>query len=156
LKDLQNKARQYALKLLSYRGRSEKELKERMTRKGFSDTLISSTIDHLRNLGFVNDVSLAESLKREATANKFFSRNGARRYMLNRGIPRDVIHTVCGQDREEDLQNAQRYIEKKFRLLKTFPPATVKRRLYAQLLRRGYSPETISTVLKNTLSNEED
>jgi SOS response regulatory protein OraA/RecX len=63
---------------------------------------------------------------------------------------------VCGQDREEDLQNAQRYIEKKFRLLKTFPPATVKRRLYAQLLRRGYSPETISTVLKNPLLNEED
>jgi regulatory protein len=156
LKDLQNKAKQYALKLLSYRGRSEKELKERMTEKGFSDTLISSTIDHLRKLGFVNDVSLAESLKREATANKFFSRNGARRYMLNRGIPRDIIHTVCGQDGEEDLQNAQRYIEKKFRVLKTFPPATVKRRLYAQLLRRGYSPETISTVLKNTLSNEED
>jgi regulatory protein len=156
LKDLQNKARQYALKLLSYRGRSEKELKERMTGKGFSNTIISSTIDRLRNLGFVNDVSLAESLKREATANRFFSRSGARRYMLNRGIPRDVIHTVCGQDREEDLQNAQRYIEKKFRLLKTFPPATVKRRLYAQLLRRGYSPETISTVLKKTLSNEED
>jgi regulatory protein len=156
LKDLQNKARQYALKLLSYRGRSEKELKERMTRKGFSDTLISSTVDHLRNLGFVNDVSLAESLKREATANKFFSSNGARRYLLNRGIPRDVIHTVCGQDREEDLQNAKRYVEKKFRFLKTFPPATVKRRLYAQLLRRGYSTETISTVFKNTLSNEED
>jgi regulatory protein len=156
LKDLQNKAKQYALKLLSYRGRSEKELKDRMTGKGFSDTLISSTIDHLINLGFVNDVSLAESLKREATANKFFSRNGARRYLLNRGIPRDIIHTVCSQDGEEDLQNAQRYIEKKFRVLKTFPPATVKRRLYAQLLRRGYSPETISTVLKNTLSNEED
>ncbi len=156
MKDLQNRARQYALKLLSYRGRSEKELKERMTRKGFSDTLISSTIDHLRNLGFVNDVSLAESLKREATANKFFSRNGARRYLLNRGIPRDVIHTLCDQDGKEDLQNAQRYIEKKFRLLKTFPPAAVKRRLYAQLLRRGYSPETISTVLNNILSNEED
>ncbi len=153
---MQNKAKQYALKLLGYRGRSEKELKDRMTGKGFSDTLISSTIDHLRKLGFVNDVSLAESLKREATANKFFSRNSARRYMLNRGISRDIIHTVCGQDGEEDLQNAQRYIEKKFRVLKSFPPATVKRRLYAQLLRRGYSPETISTVLKNTLSNEED
>jgi regulatory protein len=156
LKDLQNKAKQYALKLLSYRGRSEKELKDRMTEKGFSDTLISSTIDHLRHSGFVNDFSLAESLKREATVNKFFSRNGARRYMLTRGIPRDVVHTVCGQDREEDLQNAQRYIDKKFRLLKTFPPATVKRRLYAQLLRRGYSPETISTVLKKTILNEED
>jgi regulatory protein len=156
LKDLQNKARQYALKLLSYRGRSEKELKERMTRKGFSDTLISSTIDHLRNLGLVNDVSLAEALAREATANKFFSRSGARRYLLNRGIPRDVIHTVCGQNGEEDLQNAQRYVEKKFRLIKTFPPATVKRRLYAQLLGRGYSAETISRVLKNILSNKED
>ena len=155
MKDLQNKARQYALRLLSYRGRSEKELKDRMLMKGFSETLVSSTIDHLRDLGYINDVSLAKELNREAMAGKFFSHDGARRYLLIRGIPRHVISIVCSQDRGEDLQNAQRYIEKKLRMIKTYPPETVKRRLYSQLLRRGYSPDTILTVFKNILSNEE-
>jgi regulatory protein len=155
LNDLQSKARRYALRLLSYRGRSEKELKDRMLMKGFSEPLVSSTIDHLRDLGYVDDVSLARELDREAMAGKFFSHDGARRYLMNRGIPRHVVGTVCGQDREEDLRNAQRYIEKKLRMMKTYPPETVKRRLYSQLIRRGYSPEAISTVMRNMSLNEE-
>ena len=63
--------------------------------KGFSETLVSSTIDHLRDLGYINDVSLAKELNREAMAGKFFSHNGARRYLLNRGIPQHVISIVC-------------------------------------------------------------
>lgn len=126
-----------------------------MLMKGFSETLVSSTIDHLRDLGYINDVSLAKELNREAMAGKFFSHDGARRYLLIRGIPRHVISIVCSQDRGEDLQNAQRYIEKKLRMIKTYPQETVKRRLYSQLLRRGYSPDTILTVFKNILSNEE-
>jgi regulatory protein len=155
LNDLQNKARQYALRLLSYRGRSEKELKDRMLVKGFSESLVSSTIEHLRDLGYVDDLSLARELDREAISGKFFSHDGARRYLMNRGIPRHVVGMVCSQDREEDLRNAQRYIEKKLRMMKTYPPDTVKRRLYSQLLRRGYSHEAITTVLRNISLNEE-
>ena len=126
-----------------------------MLMKGFSETLVSATIDHLRDLGYINDVSLAKELNREAMAGKFFSHNGARRYLLHKGIPQHVIGLVCAQDKEEDLQNAQRYIEKKLRMINAYPPETVKRRLYSQLLRRGYSHEAITTVLRNISLNEE-
>ena len=149
MSDLQNKALQYALKLLSYRGRSERELKDRMLMKGFSETVALTTVDHLRNLGYVNDLSLAEALTREAMAGRFFSRNGARSYLLTRGIPAEIVGTVCSRNREEDLPNAQRYVEKKLRAMKMCPRETARRRLYSQLLRRGYTHETITSVLRN-------
>jgi len=156
LNDLQNKTKQYALKLLSYRGRSEKELKERLARKGISETLVSSTIDYLRKLGYLDDISLAEALKRDAISRKLLSQTGAKKYLLNRGIPRDIVHRVFHQEEETDRENAKKYICKKIRTLEHYPQETIRRRLYNQLLRRGYSPETISAVLKDKTVNRED
>jgi regulatory protein len=156
LNDLQNKAKQYALKLLSYRGRSEKELKERLIKKGIPEPLVSSTVDYLRNLGYLDDVSLAEALKREAITRKLLSQTGAKKYLLDRGITRDVIHRVFHQEEETDRENAKKYIRKKLRMLENHPQETVRRRLYNQLLRRGYSPETIVAAFKDKTINQED
>jgi regulatory protein len=156
LNDLQNKAKQYALKLLSYRGRSEKELKERLLKKGIPEPLVSSTADYLRKLGYLDDVSLAEALKREAIERKLLSQAGAKKYLLNRGIPRDIIHSVFHQEEETDGENAKKYVRKKNRMLAHYPRETVRRRLYNQLLRRGYSPATIVAVLKDKNITQED
>ncbi len=156
MKDLQNKAKQYALKLLSYRGRSEKELKERLIKKGIPEPLVSSTADYLRKLGYLDDVSLAEALKREAIERKLLSQAGARQYLLNRGIPRDIVHSVFLQEEETDRENAKKYIRKKIRMLANYPRETVRRRLYNQLLRRGYSSATIVAALKDKNINQED
>ena len=156
MKDLQNKAKQYALKLLSYRGRSEKELKERLIKKGISEALVSSTADYLRKLGYLDDVSLAEALKREAIERKLLSQAGAKKYLLNRGIPRNIVHSVFLQEEETDRENAKNYIRKKIRMFENYPPETVRRRLYNQMIRRGYSSETIYAALKDKTTNRED
>lgn len=143
-----HKARQYAFKLLSYRGRSEKELKERLIKKGITKTVASSTIKYLKHLGLIDDMALAETLKREALTTKLLSQNGARRFILNRGIPREIVNQILSNDGNEDLENARKLVDKKLKAFKDYSLDTVKRRLYNLLLRRGYSFETINTVLK--------
>lgn len=151
-----HKARQYALKLLSYRGRSEQELEERLRKKGFSKTVVSSTINYLRDVGLINDIALAEVLRREATKTKLLGQNGAKRFMLQRGIPRDIINSVFSPDKNEDIENAKRLVEKKLRAMGNYPAEKIKRRLYNLLLRKGYSYETIKRILKDkNLSSEE-
>jgi regulatory protein len=66
LTDSHDKAKKYAFKLLSYRGRSEQELKERLIKKGIRKAVASSTVKDLKQLGLIDDRSLAETLKREA------------------------------------------------------------------------------------------
>jgi len=156
LKGLHDKARQYALKLLSYRGRSEKELEERLTRKGFSKTIASFAINNLKDLGLIDDMALAETLKREALTSKLLSQKGAKTYMLQRGIPRCIIDQILSHDENIDTQNARRLMGKKLKAFKNYPSEVVRRRLYNLLIRRGYSSETIARIFRNINTKEDE
>ena len=151
-----DKAKQYSLKLLSYRGRSEKELEERLRKKGVSARSISSTMRYLKDTGLLNDLSLAESLKREALTYRILSQAGARNFMLRRGIPRSIVDSVLSNDDNIDIDNAVKFVDKKLRVLGKYPAETAKRRLYNLLLRRGYSSGTILKVLKEKIMKEEE
>jgi len=151
-----DKAKQYSLKLLSYRGRSEKELEERLRKKGISARGISSTMRYLKDTGLLNDLSLAESLKREALTYRMLSQAGARNFMLRRGIPRSIVDSVLSNDDNIDIDNAVKFVDKKLRVLGRYPAEIAKRRLYNLLLRRGYSSGTILKVLKEKIVKEED
>ena len=155
MKGLQNKARQYAFKLLSYRGRSEKELEERLIKKGITKSVASSTINYLKDIGLIDDMALAETLKREAVTTKLLSKNGAKKFILNRGISREIVDLVFSNDENEDIENARKLVDKKLKAFRDYSPETVKRRLYNILLRRGYSFETIMAVLKDKIFKED-
>jgi len=145
---LEDKARQYALRLLSYRGRSARELEERLRRKGFLGYVVSSTIRHLKHTGLIDDKALAEALKREAMTTKFLSQYGARRFMLARGISREIVDSIFSPNEKEDIKNANRLVDKKLRIIDNLPDEKIKRRLHNLLFRKGYSFETIESVLK--------
>jgi regulatory protein len=157
LRGSQSNARRYALKLLSYRGRSERELEERLLKKGITESEASSTIQYLKEIGLIDDLSLAETLKREALTSKLLSRRGAKRYLLNRGIPREIADLVFSHDEDTDYENAGILVEKKLRKLAHYPPDIVRRKLYGLLLRRGYPSGLIMKTLRdNKLKEEED
>ncbi len=151
-----NSARQYALKLLSYRGRSEKELEKRLWEKGITKSEASSTIQYLKEIGLINDVSLAEALKREALTTKLLSQRGAKSYMLQRGIPREIVDQVFQDYEDTDIENAVRIADKRIRKSGNRATEVQRRRLYNLLLRRGYSSGTIMKVLRDKNLKEED
>lgn len=151
-----HKAKRYALKLLSYKGRSEKELEERIRKKGYTKPVTSSTIRYLKDIGLLNDISLAETLKKETLDTKMLSQTGAKRYMIKRGIPRDIVDKAFTCNENTDIENAARLVDKKLRGLRNYPLETAKRRLYNLLARRGYSYETIMKVLKEKNFKEDE
>jgi regulatory protein len=150
-----DKARQYAFKLLSYSGRSEKELGERLRKKGFTEPVISSTINYLKRAGIIDDRALAEVLKRKALTTKLLGHNGVRRFLLEKGIPRDIVDLELSHNENEDIENAGILVRKKLKNLKDCSSETAKRRLYNILFRRGYSFDTINKILKDKNIMEE-
>ncbi|MDQ7787081.1 MAG: regulatory protein RecX [Thermodesulfovibrionales bacterium] len=131
-------------------------MRERLRKKGFFADIITQTVEALRKSGFLDDTALAENLKREAFSRKMLSRNGAKQYMLSRGIPLPVIDTAIVDDERTDIENAKRLVEKKMKVLKNYGPEIIRRRLYNVLSRRGYASETIRTVLKDNIFYKED
>jgi regulatory protein len=143
LKDSPADAKRYALKLLGYRGRSEKELRDRLGRKGIDEHVISLTVDHLKRLGYIDDRSLAHTLKLEALSHRKLSLRGARSFLIRRGIPVSLANEVLSAEEDRDDERAAKLVERKLEKMADLPLCTKRRRIYAFLLRRGYSAGTV-------------
>ena len=137
----------YSLRLISIRGRSERELFKRLGEKGFSEAEVGDTIERLRAAGFINDAELAASLLRTCTGRRPMGAAGCRRLLKDRGIPEEIVKTLRFT-REEEFQNAMQLVEKKRRLLDKYPPPVRKNRLFGFLQRRGFSSDVISAAMK--------
>lgn len=146
-------ALQFAYRLLRYRGRSERELRERLSIKGFDEKAVTKVIRTLVSQGFLDDRRLAVSLKRYAEETKHLGVWGMRRFLKERGIPREIIEETV-KDIDE-AGTAQRVIEKKMTVLGKYPEERMIRKLYGILLRRGYSTETIRKALGSLVLNED-
>jgi regulatory protein len=142
--DSLQKARNYAFLLLKFRLRSEKELYQRLKRKKFEEGVIRETLSFLKDKAFIDDRLFTKTwiefrLKRPL---------GLRRIKeeLNlKGIPREVIDSEIIATKENYCEEdvVDRIALQKLGQLKGIEPDKAKRRLYAYLLRRGFSPEVV-------------
>lgn len=154
--DTFDNAVKYAFKLLGYRDRSEKELQEKLARKGFSVSVISKTIDFFKVKGFINDRKLAASLKQDAVERRHLGKRGVRGLLLKRGLAGAIDDALSGDEDEAAYVDAARQlIEKRMRHLKQFDEETIKRRLWGILARRGFSVENIRAAMKSFDIKEE-
>jgi len=152
--DSRDSALRQAYKLLSYRDRSEKEIIDRLLLKGFSRGIAEDAVAFLNNKGFINDRKTAESFRRYAVENKGLGRKGVVQYLVNRGIPEDIAEETAGEE-SDYLDTAKRIVEKRLVLVKDCDAGTVRRRLWGLLLRRGFTGETISILMKDIIPKEE-
>lgn len=131
------KAIKYALKLLSYRGRSESELLKRLRIKGFGVEAVESAMERLKDGGYVDDENLARSLKRRAEEVKHLGLGGARMYLREMGIPKDIVEETL-KDYDE-IASSMRLVNSRSRSASGVPRSVARRRLSGQLRRRGFS-----------------
>jgi regulatory protein len=156
LTDSRNDAKRYAFRLLSYRGRSESELRERLAGKGFSEDEVARTLADLKETGFIDDGALALNLKRQALDQKRLGYGAARSFMQKRGLPRDLVESTLGYDEGVELRNARNLLDKKLKSMENDLTKKEKKRLYDFLARRGFSFSVISKALRDLESGEGD
>jgi regulatory protein len=142
--------------LLSYRSRSEKELQERLEKKGFSERHIASTLRHLKQAGHLDDHALALDLKRQAFNNKLLGHNRAKLFLLNRGLPDEIVNAALKYNEETETQKIQKLIEKKRKTMGDCLDKKKEKKLWDFLVRKGYTYSTIRYALHNLLQIEKE
>lgn len=145
-------ALKYALKLISFRDRSEREIYERLIQKGFSESTTENIILYLKEKDFLNDSRLAEALKKSAFEKKFLGKSALKRYLINRGIPNAIIESTIGQE-DDYLETALNFISKRSKNIRNIDNNT-RQRLMGSLLRRGFSYEVVKRAFKIYFSEE--
>lgn len=135
--DGRRRAIESALRLLSYRPRSERELRERLARKGFDWRVVRATLARLRELGYVDDAAFARFWTETRQAYRPRSRRLAESELRRRGIGREEVEAATAGISDEEAAYAA--ARRQLASLAGLEYARFRERLGGFLTRRGFS-----------------
>ncbi len=145
------RARELAYRYLALRGRSEKELRDYLSRKGIQDDAVEEVIRKFVGSGYIDDRRFAVSFARALIERKGLSRYALRMELQRKGVRQDYIDGALeglfaegGYD-EDGL--ALGIAQKKAVSMRNLPPDKAKRRITDYLRRRGFSFDVIKKAL---------
>ena len=141
-----SRAKEYAALLLSYRARTEKEMSERLARKGFTPDLVEAAMARLRELRLLDDEQYARDFTRDRVTIGRKGRWNVRAELVKRGIERGTIEAAL-DDAPDELAVARDLAAKYRGRHARLEPDVLRRRLYAMLARRGFTPDVIRQAL---------
>jgi len=149
------KAKAYAFLLLKFRLRSEREICSRMKRKKFPPEVIGATVDFLKKKKFIDDEAFARAWM-DSRLKRAMGLRRVRNELKLKGVKAPVIEqsvAAVKEDYSEDAVVAD-LIRHKLRALKPSDIQKTKQRIYAFLIRRGFSPDVIVDNLNQILKDE--
>ncbi len=145
--DSLEKAHQAALKLLSYRPRAEKEIRQKLAEKGYSEAEVGAVVARLQTAGLLGDSRFAQEWVNNRSEFRPRSRRLIKAELRQKGVAEDDIEQALnGLPDEEAL--AFDAAMKAARKLRGADWETFRKRLLGHLGRKGFSYETISPVIR--------
>lgn len=135
-----------ALKYLSFRIRSVKEIYDYLEKKMFDKKTIDETISRLLELKFLNDLEFGrmwiESRQKYNGKSKYVLRNE----LQLKGLDKELISKLL-EDAEDDLQTAKALFDKKKEKLKHLSKDEFFKKMAGFLGRKGFSYDIIKKVI---------
>lgn len=144
------RAKQSAFDYLAHKPRTEQEVRRKLQDGEASPPVVEDVIARLYELGYLDDEAYAHDYVHNRFANKKYGPIRIRRELVKRGVDRHVAEAaVTDLFAEEDAQAAARkHAEKRWsRLDEDDDPRRRKQKMYRYLRRRGFTTDTIYSVL---------
>lgn len=135
-----------AARYLSYRPRSEFELRDRLHRRGFDDSSLEAVIAKLKDQGLVDDAAFAQFWKDNRESFSPRSQWLTRLELRRKGVAEDTIDQVT--DQVDDEESAYRAGLSKARRLPSSDYQRFCRRLGDYLKRRGFGYRVANHTVK--------
>jgi regulatory protein len=144
--DERRAAYEAAIHLLSYRPRSEREMRQRLRRRGIAAEVIDETVARLHASHYLDDAAFAQFWRESRQALSPRSGRLIRSELLSKGVDAGTAtSTVEGLDDEE---SAYRAASKRLKSLQGDDFDVFRRRLGGFLARRGFSYDVIRRVVE--------
>lgn len=139
-----------ALRLLSYGPRSERELRDRLAKKGIAPDVRDETITRLRENGLIDDERYARLFTESRNTTSPRSRRLIAAELRTKGIGRDMAENSTADVDEADA--AYRAACRRARTLAGATQPEFRRRLGDFLLRRGFDYEVAAETVSRLWS----
>lgn len=150
--DARETAYQRALKLLSYRDRSEAEIQQHLQQKGIPEEVVASVIARLRRSDLVNDKRFAQLWVENRAEFRPRSKRALAYELKEKGIDRTAIEEML-----ENFDNdaaaydaAHRYVRK----LRPLAWPEFRQKLYGFLARRGFDYDAAKAAIERVWAEQ--
>ncbi|WP_036607862.1 regulatory protein RecX [Oribacterium sp. P6A1] len=149
---LRNRCKERSLYLLERAPKTELKLREKLLSSGkYDEEIVDETMDFLKKYGYVDDLRFAEQLIKQYSGTK--SIREIEQKLYQRGVERNCIKQAMSAFKEDEelsgdseLKAVKAAIRKKCRDTEALNPDS-KRKLYASLMRKGFSYSTVTKAL---------
>ncbi len=139
-------AKDYALNLISFRDRSEKEIREKIIKKGYSEEECEDAIAFCREYGYINDERFADHFVHDSVELKKLGKSRIKQEMRLKGIDEKVIEQALSfvTDEKEMIKSE---INRRFKNL-DFTDKKVKNKVFGYFARRGFKAHDILSAME--------
>ncbi|MHB8131825.1 MAG: regulatory protein RecX [Mobilitalea sp.] len=144
------RAKQKAVAVLKFMGRTEQELRKKLTETGYPKEIIDRTLFYVTEYGYLNDERYAASYVRARmnTKSKFVIKTE----LLHKGIDKELINDIFMIEYgDDDREDAELIAIRKLIAKKTKFPENLtfdeKQKLMASLYRKGFATSKIKQIL---------
>jgi regulatory protein len=146
----------HALKLLSARLHSTREIRTKLLRREYGAAVVDAVIADLARMGYLNDAQFARAKAQFAAKFKKQGKRRAKIDLIKAGVKSDVadsaLHDVYGQT--DTLAVARELARKLSARLQKLDAPTARRRLAGMLQRRGFDYDDVKRILDETIGRD--
>jgi|DewCreStandDraft_5_1066085.scaffolds.fasta_scaffold00083_32 regulatory protein len=155
--DLWQRALQVALRFLRIRLYSRAELTLHLRRRGFPPQVVTQVTNMLERQGVLDDLRFARGWIAGIMARRPAWGKRLEAELRSRGVAREVITQALEEalSGASEVELAREVALRRLRAYHRFPPEVRERRLISFLQRRGFSPETAGSVVRELLRDQE-
>ena len=161
LKEVYSKAKADALNFISYRMRSESEVKKKLFELGYTPEMIDTTIDFLYEYSYLNDFEFTKSFIHDKATLSRHSIYRIRHDLRQKGVNSEIIEKALNHYRDQmidfDYDNAKVLSLKKYKQLhnkRKYNEYELKQRVYQALVQKGFNIYTVKESLQDALDDE--
>ncbi|NOT04512.1 MAG: RecX family transcriptional regulator [Anaerolineales bacterium] len=143
--DAREWAYQQALLFLSYRARSEKEIRQNLRKHEMPEEVIEETIERLRKAGLANDNEFAQAWVENRSTFRPRSRRALAMELRQKGLDDETVHSAVSGVDEEAL--AYEAAQKRLGRLTGLEWNEFRKKLSEFLARRGFPYSVIAPIV---------
>ncbi len=146
-------AYEYSLRLLSIKGRTTGEIKNKLRHKDYSDETINKTLEKLTEIGYLDDEKYIENFINEKGLLPGMSRKAIFYKLLYKGLDKYLIEIKLDEGKIDDYNTAVMAARKKVKTI-IGEDKIIRNKLYSYLKGKGYYDDVCYKAVNTVLSKD--
>lgn len=140
-------ARSKAVRYLTLKIRTEKEVQDKLKDEGFDRECISRVINELKAIGYINNQLYAQKYVFDRSKLKPMSKRMMKQELLSKGVSEEIADEVLSDWKAEDSDVARNLVKRRFGKY-DLSDEKILRKAYMFLAHRGFTRDIIREVLR--------